>query len=60
MTMPTANSETRTRPGRCPVHGEVTAEKTLPKLRFPFVVFATRRAIASMRPYRCPTCGAKA
>lgn len=58
--MATETTETRTRPGRCPIHGEITAEKVLPRLRFPYVVFATWRAIASLRPYRCPSCGARA
>jgi hypothetical protein len=57
--MATTNIETRTRPGRCSTHGEVTAQKTLPKLRFPFVVFLVRRWIAMAQPYRCPTCGDK-
>jgi hypothetical protein len=32
------NTETRTRSARCPTHGLVTAEKKIPKLKFPFVV----------------------
>jgi hypothetical protein len=49
--------ETRTRPGRCPEHGPVTATKSIPKLRFPFVIWLVRRWIAQLGPYRCPTCG---
>lgn len=58
--MATIDNEIRTRPGTCPTHGRVTAEKKVPKLKFPFAVSATARAAAVMRPYRCPDCGAKA
>jgi hypothetical protein len=53
-------NETRTRPGTCPAHGHVTAEKPVPKLKFPFIVTSVARGLASARPYRCPSCGAKA
>ncbi|MGN6869626.1 MAG: hypothetical protein ACTHMY_14640 [Solirubrobacteraceae bacterium] len=53
------DNETHTRQGTCPSHGQVTAEKTVPKLKFPFVVTGVARAAAAMRPYRCPQCGAK-
>jgi hypothetical protein len=53
------NSETRTRPGTCPTHGQVTGEKNVPKLRFPFIITGIGRALAAPRSYRCPTCGAK-
>jgi hypothetical protein len=58
--MATIDTETRTRPGTCPTHGRVTAERTVPKLKFPFVITAIARGAAAMRPYRCPDCGAKA
>jgi hypothetical protein len=51
--------ETRTREGRCPAHGSVTAEKQLPKLKFPFVITGVARGLASARAYRCPACGEK-
>jgi hypothetical protein len=54
------NTETRTRDARCPTHGPVTAEKQLPKLKFPFVITGPWRALSALRPYRCPTCGARA
>lgn len=54
------NTETRTRPGTCPTHGEVTAAKQMPKLKFPFIITGLARGLAAARPYRCPTCGAKA
>jgi hypothetical protein len=53
-------NETRTRPGACPTHGSVTAEKQVPKLGFPFIITGVARGLAAARPYRCPTCGAKA
>jgi hypothetical protein len=58
--MATAKTETRTRPGRCPTHGDVSAQKVIPKLRFPFFVYLVLRWIAMAKPYRCPTCGEKA
>jgi hypothetical protein len=54
------DTETRTRPGTCPAHGEVAAEKRVPKLKFPFIITGIARGLAAARPYRCPTCGAKA
>jgi hypothetical protein len=54
------DTETRTRPGTCPTHGKVTMEKRVPKLKFPFVITGVARGLAAARPYRCPTCGAKA
>jgi hypothetical protein len=59
--MATVNTTTRTRQGRCPTHGDVKAQKTIPQFKFPFViVFLVRRILAALQPYRCPTCGAKA
>ena len=58
--MATTRTDTRTRLGRCPVHGDVTAEKAVPQFKFPFViVFLARRLIAAFQPYRCPACGAR-
>jgi hypothetical protein len=56
----TANAVIRTRPGRCPQHGEIEAQKEIPKLRFPFLLNLARRGLAAFKPYRCPECGAKA
>jgi hypothetical protein len=59
--METVKTTTRTRPGRCEKHGEVLAEKTVPQFKPPFVfIFLVRRMLAALRPYRCPTCGARA
>lgn len=57
--MAPTDTDTRTREGVCSAHGRVTAEKQLPKLKFPFMVSVPARAAAAMRPYRCPECGAK-
>ena len=51
--------EIRTRQGSCPEHGQVKAEKQVPKLKFPFFVTGTARGAAALRPFRCPSCGAK-
>jgi hypothetical protein len=51
--------ETRTRQGTCPTHGQVTASKQVAKLKFPIVVTGIARGASAMRPYRCPSCGAK-
>jgi hypothetical protein len=51
--------ETRTRRGNCPTHGQVTAEKNIPKLKFPFVITGVARLAAARRPYRCRDCGAR-
>jgi len=58
--MTTIDNEIRARPGTCPTHGRVTAEKKVPKLTFPFLITVPARAAAAVRAYRCPECGAKA
>jgi hypothetical protein len=59
--MDTVKTTTRTRPGRCPTHGDVQAQKTIPQFKRPFVIIFTVRRLRSMlTPYRCPDCGAKA
>jgi hypothetical protein len=52
-------NETRTRRASCHAHGPVSAERQLPRLKFPFFVTGPARLLASFRPYRCPTCGAR-
>jgi hypothetical protein len=51
--------EIRTREGSCSTHGRVTGEKRVAKLKFPFFVTGAVRGAAALRPYRCPSCGAK-
>ena len=53
------DNETHTRQGTCPTHGQVTGEKRMPKLTFPFIVTGVARGAAALRAYRCPRCGAK-
>lgn len=53
------DTETRSRQGTCRTHGRVTAQKQVPKLKFPIVVTGIARGAAAMKPYRCPDCGAK-
>jgi hypothetical protein len=57
--MAITDTETRTRRGTCPTHGQVAATKQVPKLKFPIVVSGIARGAAAIRPYRCPDCGAK-
>lgn len=52
-------TETQTTIGDCPTHGEVEATREIPKISFPPIITATRRALAKRRPYRCPSCGAE-
>ncbi len=46
-------------PGTCRTHGHVTAEKQIPKLKFPFFITGLARGLAVARRYHCPNCGAK-
>ena len=44
--------------GECATHGRVEAERYLPKITFPPLITAVRRALAKSRvPYTCPQCG---
>jgi hypothetical protein len=52
-------TETQTAIGDCPTHGEVEATRDIPRMAFPPMITAVRRALARRRPYRCPTCGAR-
>jgi hypothetical protein len=52
-------NEVQTQTGRCATHGTVQASREIPRITFPFVVFAVMRAMAMWRrPYTCPECGA--
>jgi hypothetical protein len=51
-------TETQTATGDCPTHGEVQATRDIPRMAFPPMITAVRRALARRRPYLCPTCGA--
>jgi len=50
-------SEIETRRGTCAEHGPVEATRNIPKIQFPYVLFAVLRAIAKRRPFLCPRCG---
>ena len=50
-------TETQTQTGRCPTHGPVEAEREMPKMGFPFFVYAILRSRAQKKPFRCPECG---
>jgi hypothetical protein len=52
-------TELETTTGHCPTHGTVEATRELPRVAFPPIITAVRRALAKRRPYRCPTCGAE-
>ncbi len=51
-------SEVQTRSGRCETHGTVEATREIPRLGFPYIVYAVRRWLAKRRPFSCPQCGA--
>jgi hypothetical protein len=52
-------TETQTTLGDCPTHGEVEAARQIPRVTFPPIITAVRRAFVKRhRPYLCPTCGA--
>jgi hypothetical protein len=51
-------AEIQTQTGRCATHGTVTATREVPKMGFPFIVYAIWRAIAQRRAFQCPECGA--
>jgi hypothetical protein len=53
-------AEIQTRAARCPTHGMVEATRHVPRIQFPFVVYAVRRSRAKRRPFLCPICQAQA
>jgi hypothetical protein len=50
--------EVQTRAGRCVTHGTVEGTREVPKMGFPFVIYAILRSVAQRRPFLCPECGA--
>jgi hypothetical protein len=52
-----AGNEVQARRGTCPAHGLVEGQREIPRMGFPFVVFAVRRLLAQRKPFTCPTCG---
>jgi len=55
--MSATKTTTRTRAGKCPVHGDVQGEKDFPVVSWPIVAYIGRRASAQFKPYHCPQCG---
>jgi hypothetical protein len=53
---PDVKTETETKMGRCPTHGTVEGRREIPRVAFPFVLFAVMRAMARRKPFFCPTC----
>jgi hypothetical protein len=49
--------ETETQTGRCATHGTVQATRDIPKMGFPFIVYAYMRSRAKRKPFLCPECG---
>ena len=58
MTATSSQESFQTRPSRCATHGPVEGTRTMPRLRFPFIVTGVMRLVATARPFRCPRCGA--
>jgi len=52
-------TESETRTGDCPTHGTVEATREIPRITFPPIVSAIRRAVAKRRPFLCPSCGSE-
>jgi hypothetical protein len=51
------SDEVQTRSGHCDTHGTVQATRDVPRIQFPWIVNAVRRAMAKRQPFRCPECG---
>ena len=60
MTVTSSQESVQTRSSRCATHGLVEGTRSMPKLRFPFIITGVMRLVAAARPFRCPRCGAKA
>jgi hypothetical protein len=52
------SDEVQTRTGSCDSHGTVEGTRDIPRIQFPWLVNAVRRAFAKRQPFRCPECGA--
>ncbi len=51
-------TEVQTETGRCSTHGTVEATREIPRMGFPFIVYAILRSRAQRKPFLCPECGA--
>jgi hypothetical protein len=54
--MSSRNVEIEVRSGTCATHGSVEATREIPRMGFPFAVFAVRRWVARRKPFVCPEC----
>jgi hypothetical protein len=50
-------TEIQTQTGRCATHGTVQATRDIPKMGFPFILYAYLRSRAKRKPFLCPECG---
>jgi hypothetical protein len=50
-------TETQTQTGQCAIHGTVQATREIPKMGFPFIIYAFLRSWAKRKPFLCPECG---
>ena len=50
-------NEVQIQAGQCETHGRVQATREIPKMGFPFVVYAFLRSRAKRKPFLCPECG---
>ncbi len=51
-----AAPEVQTKQGRCETDGSVQATREIPRLEFPFIVYAFLRWRAKKGPFICPVC----
>jgi predicted RNA-binding Zn-ribbon protein involved in translation (DUF1610 family) len=51
-------TEIQTQTGQCATHGTVQATREIPRMGFPFIVYAILRSRAQNKPFLCPECGA--
>ena len=49
-------AEVETPTARCATHGSVEAVREIPRLQFPYVVYAVIRWRARRQPFLCPVC----
>jgi hypothetical protein len=50
-------TEVQTQTGQCATHGTVQGTREIPKMGFPFIVYAIVRSRAKRKPFLCPECG---
>ena len=50
-------TEIQTQTGQCATHGTVQATRDIPKMGFPYIVYAYLRCRAKRKPFLCPECG---